>query len=234
MNPGPGVVVGGGSGIGAALVGMMRTAGAEVVVWDLADRGDLTCDITDPEQIAEATKATIDLIGTPSTLTITAGVGHGGMMIEVAPQEWDRVMNVNARGPWLTMRALAPMMASAGGSMVAISSISGRLSDQAMGVYCASKAALDMVVKVAAREWAPKVRVNAVAPGVTDTPMLGNAPIEGPWLSRVSQRTALERIGTPQDIAEAVLAVHAMSWVTGQIIECDGGLGLYSPIDPLG
>jgi NAD(P)-dependent dehydrogenase (short-subunit alcohol dehydrogenase family) len=234
MTTGPGIVVGGGSGIGAAVAAMMRDAGTEVVVWDLAGRGDLDCDVGDPEQIVAATKASIELIGSPATLTITAGVGHSGMMTEVASQEWDRVMNVNVRGPWLTMRALAPLMAGAGGSMVVTSSISGRLSDQAMGVYCASKAALDMVVKVAAREWAPLVRVNAVAPGVTDTPMLGRAPIDGPWLSRVSQRTALERIGTPQDIAEAVLAVHGMTWVTGQIIECDGGLGLFSPIDPLG
>jgi NAD(P)-dependent dehydrogenase (short-subunit alcohol dehydrogenase family) len=64
--------------------------------------------------------------------------------------------------------------------------------------------------------------------------MLGRAPLDGPWLSRVSQRTALGRIGTPTEIAEAVLAVHGMSWVSGQIIECDGGLGLFSPIDPLG
>jgi NAD(P)-dependent dehydrogenase (short-subunit alcohol dehydrogenase family) len=143
-------------------------------------------------------------------------------------------MDTNTRGPWLTMRALAPSMAESGGSIVAVSSISGRLPDQAMGAYCVSKAALDMVVKVAAREWAPTVRVNAVAPGVTDTPMLGRAPLDGPWLSRVSQRTALGRIGTPTEIAEAVLAVHGMSWVSGQIIECDGGLGLFSPIDPLG
>ena len=115
-----------------------------------------------------------------------------------------------------------------------ISSVSARLVDRTMGLYCASKAALDMVVRVAAREWAPAVRVNAVAPGVTDTPMLGPAPREGAWLTGVAGRTALGRIGRPEDIAEAVVAVHGMHWVTGQIIECDGGLSLYSPIDPTG
>ena len=103
-----------------------------------------------------------------------------------------------------------------------------------MGLYCASKAALDMVVRVAAREWAPAIRVNAVAPGVTDTPMLGPAPREGAWLTGVAGRTALGRLGRPEDIAEAIVAVHGMGWVTGQIIECDGGLSLHSPIDPTG
>jgi NAD(P)-dependent dehydrogenase (short-subunit alcohol dehydrogenase family) len=126
MTPGPGVVVGGGSGIGAALVAMMRGTGTEVIVWDLAGHGDLDCDIRDPEQIAAATKATIELIGPPATLTITAGIGHSGMMMGITPQEWDRVMDTNTRGPWLTMRALAPSMAESGGSIVAVSSISGR------------------------------------------------------------------------------------------------------------
>jgi NAD(P)-dependent dehydrogenase (short-subunit alcohol dehydrogenase family) len=103
-----------------------------------------------------------------------------------------------------------------------------------MGLYCASKAALDMVVRVAATEWAPGVRVNGVAPGVTDTPMLGRAPRDGAWLAGVAGRTALGRLGAADDVAEAVGAVHAMSWVTGQVIECDGGLGLESPIAPMG
>ena len=68
------------------------------------------------------------------------------------------------------------MATDGGGSIVATSSISGRLPDQTMGLYCASKAALDMVVRVAALEWGPTVRVNTVAPGVTDTAMLGPAP----------------------------------------------------------
>lgn len=227
------VVVGGGSGIGAALVERIRATGDDVVVWDLAGSGDLDCDIADPDQITDATRATMELVGPPTSVTITSGIGHSRYLADAAPEEWDRVINVNARGPWLTMKALAPLMAAAaGGSIVAVSSVSSRLADQSMGLYCASKAALNMVVKVAALEWAPTVRVNAVAPGVTDTPMLGRAPRDGTWLSAVALRTALGRLGSPHDVAETVLALHRMSWVTGQILECDGGLGLYSPIDP--
>lgn len=91
-----------------------------------------------------------------------------------------------------------------------------------------------MVVAVAAREWAPSVRVNAVAPGVTDTRMLGPVLRDRGWLRTVADRTALGRLGTPDDVAEAMLAVHGMHWVTGQIVSCDGGLSRHSPIDPLG
>jgi NAD(P)-dependent dehydrogenase (short-subunit alcohol dehydrogenase family) len=232
MSPtGPAVVVGGASGIGAAVVAAYRAAGTPVVVWDRVPGTDVTCDIADPDQVDAAVVATLELVGPPGTVTVTAGIGHSGALAEVGPEAWDRVFGVNARGVWLAMRGLArPMADAGGGSIVAVSSVSAELVDRSMGLYCASKAALDMVVRVAAREWAPSVRVNAVAPGVTDTPMLGPAPRQGAWLTGVAERTALGRLGSPQDIADAVLAVHALGWVTGQIIVCDGGLALHSPI----
>jgi len=124
-------------------------------------------------------------------------------------------------------------------SFVAVSSISAHLVDRNMGIYCASKAALSMLVKVAAAEWGGAgLRVNAVAPGVTRTPMLGRGPsatVAGsPWLAAVSERTALGRLGEADDIAQVVVALHAMEWVTGQVVECDGGLSLHSPIDSYG
>jgi NAD(P)-dependent dehydrogenase (short-subunit alcohol dehydrogenase family) len=78
------------------------------------------------------------------------------------------------------------------------------------------------------------LRVNGVAPGVTDTPLLGRAPRDGSWLTGVAGRTALGRLGAAEDIAEAVVSLHEMSWVTGQILVCDGGLSIRSPINPLG
>jgi NAD(P)-dependent dehydrogenase (short-subunit alcohol dehydrogenase family) len=227
------VVIGGGSGIGAAVARRHREAGTEVVVWDIAGECDLSCDITDPSAVSAAADRTVELAGVPGSVTISAGIGHSGLLADVDDADWDRVMGINAKGVWLAMRALArPMIDAgpAGGSIVAVSSVSGRLADPTVGLYCASKAALDMVVRVAAAEWSPAVRVNAIAPGVTDTPMLDPAPRDGPWLSSVARRTALRRLGSADDIAEAVLAVHGMGWVTGQVIECDGGLGLFSPI----
>jgi len=231
----PCVVVGGGSGIGAAVAARQRASGAQVVTWDASGAGDVLCDISDPSQVDAATELTLSNYGTPAVVTVTAGIGHAGMLLDATSDEWDVVLGVNAKGVWLAMRALArPMLEGGGGSIVAISSVSARLVDRSMGLYCASKAALDMVINVAATEWAPTVRVNGVAPGVTDTPMLGPAPRDGPWLSAVARRTPLGRLGRPGDVAEAVLAVHGMRWMTGQIIGCDGGLALHSPIDPTG
>ena len=150
-------------------------------------------------------------------------------------------MTVNTRGPWLCLRGWARALQAEQrtGSLVAVSSISARLVDRSMGIYCASKAALSMLVQVAAAEWGPLgIRVNAVAPGVTRTPMLGRGPsatVEGsPWLAGVAERTALGRLGEAPDIAETIIALHAMGWVTGQVLECDGGLSLHSPADPYG
>jgi len=231
------LVVGGASGIGAAVVERCRADGVPVTVWDIAGTYDVECDVNSAESVDAATRAMIDRVGVPDELTVTAGIGHSGMLADVAVDEWDRVMTVNARGPWLVMRSLANAMQAAGrpGSIVTISSVSAHLVDRNMGLYCASKAALSMIVRVAACEWAPfGIRVNAIGPGVTQTPMLGRAPTESGWLADVQHRTPLGRLGQADDIADAVVAVHGMAWVTGQVLDCDGGLSLHSPIDAFG
>jgi NAD(P)-dependent dehydrogenase (short-subunit alcohol dehydrogenase family) len=237
QTPGPALVVGGSSGIGAAVAERYRAASVEVVVWDIDGEPDLRCDIADPTSVTEAMAGTIERVGAPTEVTVTAGVGHARMLLDLDPDEWDRVQRINTRGPLLVMQAAARAMmdAGVGGSMVATSSISARLVDRSMAAYCASKAALAMVVQVAAMEWAPNdIRVNAIAPGVTETRMLGPAPRDSGWLAAVQRRTALGRLGAPDDIAEAIAGLHAMSWVTGQVLEADGGLGRYSPIDSFG
>jgi NAD(P)-dependent dehydrogenase (short-subunit alcohol dehydrogenase family) len=231
------VVVGGGSGIGRAIVEAYREAGAAPVVWDIAGSYDIECDVADPAAIDRALSETLARFGVPDELSVTAGIGHSGLLLDEAVGDWDRVLNVNTRGPWLVMRAVARSWIAENrpGSIVAISSVSAHLVDRAMGLYCASKAALSMLVKVAALEWAPfGIRVNAVGPGVTQTPMLGRAPTDSGWLQGVKTRTALGRLGEPADIVAAVLALHGLSWVTGQVLDCDGGLSLHSPIDAFG
>jgi NAD(P)-dependent dehydrogenase (short-subunit alcohol dehydrogenase family) len=231
------VVVGGASGIGAAVVAQHREHGTPVVVWDIAGQRDITCDVSEPAAVDQAIGDTIRAHGVPTLLTVCAGVGHSGMLLHADPDEWDRVMGVNARGAWLSMRAVARAAREAGApcSMVAVSSVSASIADRNMGIYCASKAALNMLVRVAATEWAADgIRVNAVGPGVTQTPMLGGAPTDSGWLAEVAARTPLQRIGAPDDIAAAVLAVHGLGWVTGQILDCDGGLSLASPLDSYG
>ena len=233
------LVIGGGSGIGAAVAGAYKDRGMTAVTWDIEGRHDVTCDVREPDAIDDAVGLTRMRWGIPTAVTVTAGVGHSGLLTEAGPEEFDHVMRVNARGPWLCMRAWVGAMQEqqAAGSFVAVSSISARLVDRTMGIYCASKAALSMLVQVAAAEWGQfGIRVNAIAPGVTRTPMLGRGPAltveDSPWLAGVTERTALGRLGEPEDIAQSIIGLHSMEWVTGQVLECDGGLSLQSPIIP--
>ncbi len=234
------LVIGGGSGIGAAVASSYRSEGTTAVVWDIEGDRDVTCDVAEPDEVDEAVGVTSLRWGVPRWVTVTAGIGHFGTLVDGTPDDFDRVMRVNARGPWLCMRAWVGAMVEQDvtGSFVAVSSVSARLVDPGMGFYCASKAALSMLVKVAAAEWGPLgLRVNGVGPGVTRTPMLGHgaaSTVEGsPWLAGVADRTALGRLGEADDIATTVVALHGMDWVTGQVLECDGGLALRSPIDSL-
>lgn len=230
-------MVGGESGIGAAVVARARAADRSVVVWDVAGEPDVLCDIADEDQIRRAMAETVERWWVPTEVTITAGIGHSGLLLEATADEWDRVSSVNARGVWLVMRAAAQAMidAATDGSIVTVTSVSAHLVDRNMGLYCASKAAANMLVKVAAHEWAPhRIRVNAIGPGVTRTPMLGRARPGTVWLAGVEGRTPLGRLGEAEEIAEAVAAVHGLGWVTGQALDVDGGLSLQSPIDSYG
>jgi NAD(P)-dependent dehydrogenase (short-subunit alcohol dehydrogenase family) len=230
------VVTGGGSGIGRAVVDRLRGAGADVVVWDIND-GDIRCDIKDPESVSAAIEQTVADHGTPDRLVACAGVGVSGQLLDQTRADWQRVIDTNLTGTWLTMRAVARAMidARSAGSIVAVSSISGTLADRDMGAYCVSKAGIDMLVRVAAAEWGPHgIRVNAVGPGVTRTPMLAKPEQLPGWVEGLNERTALGRLGEADDVAEVIVAVLEMSLVTGQIVFADGGLALHSPIDSYG
>ena len=231
------VVTGGASGMGAEVAQRLTKAGARAVTWDVKENADIVCDVSDPAAVDAAIAKTLEIAGVPTVMAACAGIGHSGALLDVPVDEWDRVMNINLKGMWLATRAVARAMIDAGkgGSIVAVSSVSARLVDRVMGPYCASKAGLDMIVKIAAYEWAAHgIRVNAVGPGVTDTPMLGNASLVPGWIDDVVDRTPLGRLGTAGDIAEAIMALFGLDWVTGQIVLVDGGLALYSPIDSFG
>jgi NAD(P)-dependent dehydrogenase (short-subunit alcohol dehydrogenase family) len=149
--------------------------------------------------------------------------------------EWDRVMSVNLRGTFLCLRAVARAMVDggSGGSLVAVTSVSGFLADRMMGHYSVSKAAVAQLVRIAARELGPfGIRVNAVAPGTTDTAMFAGTDRLPGYRSRVAERAALGGLGSPDAVAEAVVSVLGLQWVTGQVLAADGGVSLWSPIDP--
>ena len=235
------VVVGGGSGIGAALAEAYRARGTPTVTWDIAGSHDVTCDVTEPDEIDEAVGATRARWGVPTELTVTAGVGHAGLLADTDADEFDRVMRVNARGPWLCMRAWVGAMHASRRAGLARRGLecqrtAGR--PQHGHLLRVKGGAVDVGAGGRGRMGELGLRVNAVAPGVTRTPMLGRGPSAttagSPWLAAVAERTALGRLGEADDIAEAIMGLHAMEWVTGQVLECDGGLSLAQPDRRLG
>jgi NAD(P)-dependent dehydrogenase (short-subunit alcohol dehydrogenase family) len=231
------IVTGGASGIGAATVARLRGAGHDVVVWDRAGTADVVADVSDPSSVDAAMTATLESGPVPQLVAACAGVGHSGQLLTETPESWNDVLAVNLTGAWLTIRATAGAMTEAGltGSIVIVTSVSGTLVDRDMGAYCVSKAGADMLVKVAAAELGRQgIRVNAVGPGVTRTPMLAKPEALPGWVEGLTERTPLGRLGEADDVAQAVAAVLALDWVTGQVIHADGGLGLHSPIDAYG
>jgi NAD(P)-dependent dehydrogenase (short-subunit alcohol dehydrogenase family) len=231
------LVSGGASGIGAAVAARLRSAGAHVVVLDVNEPHDYRCDVSDPAAVDAAVAAVVGSIGVPTRVVTCAGIARAGMLLDQSPIDFRQVFEVNLVGTWLVMRAVARAMidAKVDGAMVAISSISGTLADRHAGAYCVSKAGVDMLVRVAAQEWGHYgIRVNAVGPGVTQTPLLGNATALPGWVDELTERTALGRLGEPDDIAQVVASVLELEWVTGQTLHADGGLSERSPLDSYG
>jgi NAD(P)-dependent dehydrogenase (short-subunit alcohol dehydrogenase family) len=234
------IVTGGASGIGAATVARLKDAGARVAVLDLHDAPDadlsVRCDIGDERQVVSSVQAAVEHLGGLDVAIVNAGIGGMGAILDLSTDEWDRVMRVNLRGGFVTLRECARSMVDreSRGAIVAITSVSGFLTDRLMAHYSVSKAGLAALVRVAARELGPHgIRVNGVAPGTTDTPMFAATDQMPGYRERVASRAALGRVGSAGEVAQAVVALCALDWVTGQIVAADGGVSLASPIDPM-
>jgi NAD(P)-dependent dehydrogenase (short-subunit alcohol dehydrogenase family) len=231
------LVTGGASGIGAATVDRFLAAGARVAVIDLAtaSRAEVheQVDVGDEDAVVAAVARIVEQLGGLDVAVLGAGVGGMASVLDMTTEEWDRVMRVNLRGTFVTLRECARAMRE-GGAIVAVGSVSGFLTDQYMAHYDVSKAGVAALVRVAARELGPRgIRVNAIAPGTTDTPMFAATDRLPGYRDRVTDRTPLGRIGRSDDIASAIESLVRLDWVTGHVLVADGGVSLFSPIDPL-
>jgi 3-oxoacyl-[acyl-carrier protein] reductase len=231
------LVTGGASGIGAATVSLLRAMGSRVASIDLRASADadlsIEADAADEADMAEAVQRVQEELGLLKLVVLNAGVGSFSPIRSMSVEEWDRVHRVNVRAALIGLRECAEAMTD-GGAVVAVTSISAFTPERGMAAYSTSKAALAQLVRVAARELGPnRITVNAVAPGATDTPMFSSTAQLPGYQERAAARAPLGRLGRPIDIAAAIVSLLSLEWVTGQVLVADGGLSLYSPIDPM-
>jgi NAD(P)-dependent dehydrogenase (short-subunit alcohol dehydrogenase family) len=231
------VVTGGSSGIGRASAVRFAETGAFVIVADtdevggrqtiemIGDRGlFVKTDVTELRDVDRLFDAAVEMGPVTAVHNNAAVTMPDSQLHELSTDVWDRVFGTNLRGAWLILGAsLRIMREQRSGAIVNSSSIAGSTPMAGRGPYCAAKAGLTMLTRVAALESGPfSVRVNAVAPGSIDTPMVSSrrsgaaAPPGGP---------SMGRIGRPEEVAAAVvwLCSDAASYVNGAIVAVDGG-----------
>jgi len=218
-------VTGGASGIGAAIVQTLRGAGARVVSLDRSDGAEVRLDVTDTTAVQAVVAQLFAESLQPDILVNNAGITRDGVVWKLTDDDWDAVLDVNLTGMFRMTRAVVPSMRQRGsGAIVNIASINGIRGKFGQANYAASKGGVIAFTKAVARETGRAgVRVNAIAPGFIETPLTGALPD----VVRDSARSEvlLGRLGTPSDIASAVLflASPLAGHITGQVLVVDGG-----------
>ena len=237
------LVSGAARGLGAAQARLIAAEGAPVVLGDVLEdeglgvaadikaRGGqalfLPLDVTSETDWDRAVDAAVTNFGKLDVLVNNAGIFRRATFEETTAEGWDEVMDVNAKGVFLgTRAALAPMRAGGGGSIVNISSIAGLVGSSISAAYNASKGAVRIMTKSAAIQYAADgIRVNSVHPGLSDTDMLPEVFPDVEDQVKRRSATPMDRYGTPEDVAYAVLflASDEASFVTGAELVVDGG-----------
>lgn len=188
----------------------------------------LTGDLADAELCRDLARRTLDFLdGGLDTFVSNAGGPSGAPLGELTLDRWDRAFAVNVRPTFILAQAFRPALAASRGTIVAVASMSGLRPHPGLGAYSAAKAALIMLCRQLAQEWAADgIRVNAVAPGLIRTP-LSETVYRDPQVKQAREALVpLGRIGTAEDIAGVVafLAGPASAYVTGEVLLADGGI----------
>ena len=230
------LVTGAGRGIGAAIARTLAREGWDVLIHcsgslDAAralarELGAevLQADLTDPAQVTALAQAA----GGVQLLVNNAGIAWYGLVTDMTDEDWRRLFSVNVDGMFRLTRAVLPgMVRRGGGTIVNVASVWGERGASCEAAYSAAKGAVIAFTKALAKEYGPAgVRVNAVSPGVIATDML--ARFDAASLAELAGETPLGRIGTPEDVAEAVafLASDRAGFITGQVLGVNGGFGV--------
>jgi len=234
------VVTGGGRGIGLETASQLLAAGARVCLVGrrrepleaaaaaLGDRAwAAPCDVSLPADTERLAAAVRERWGRLDGLVNSAGIAPMATLDDTDPDTWDRAFAVNARGPYLLCRALGPLLReSRSPAVVNVSSTLAEKPIPGMAAYNASKAALNQLTRSLALEWAPAIRVNAVMPGVVDTPIHADRGLTEEQVRSMGRIHPLQRIGRPGDVASMILFLLSdeSSWITGAVIPIDGGM----------
>jgi NAD(P)-dependent dehydrogenase (short-subunit alcohol dehydrogenase family) len=235
------VVVGAGSGIGREAARALAAHGAEVVCADRDAEAAAATDAGTPYALdvldRTAVRAAASELGAVDVLVFTAATNVRKRLLDYADAEFDRVVDLNLRASFDLVRAFGGPMAERGrGSIIGFTSIRAVTVEPGQGVYAATKAGLVQLLRTAAAELGPRgVRVNAIAPGVVETPLTTQIRADPTWEAAYASKSALGRWAQPSELAGAVvyLASDAASFVTGSVLTVDGGWtavdGRYDP-----
>jgi len=184
------------------------------------------CDVTDTAAVAKLVADVETAFGSIDILVNNAGITRDNLVMRLKDDDWDSVQNANLRGAFAAIRAVSRgMMKRRSGRIINISSIIGIIGNKGQANYAASKAGLIALTKSVAKELGSRnILVNAVAPGFIDTEMTAAMTPEA--REGLGKQIALERLGTPQDVAAAVafLASDLATYITGQVLVVDGGM----------
>jgi len=245
------LVTGAASGIGRATAFLLAETGHRVLCSDISKKGAqevasgicaqgadaiaVKADVSDPTAVDKMVQKIIGWTGRLDVVIANAGIMEEGGLLDVSLEQWNRVMQVNATGAFLTAKATLPHLIDTKGSLVFTASTVGLSGMKGVAAYSASKGAIVALTRQLAADFAGDgVRINAVAPGAVRTP-LSEAQFRArarddshfeELLEAVIQRYPLSRWGTTKDIARTIafLASEQSGWITGQIIPIDGGL----------
>ena len=235
------LVTGGSSGIGKATALAFARAGANVViasrrvtegeqtVHEICERGGdaifVKTDVSKASEVEALMNQTIEFYGRLDYACNNAGTFVMGRLFELSEEEWDRTINANLKGIWLSLKYQIPiMLQQKGGVIVNMASMSAIIGNPGVSIYSASKGGVVALTQSAAIEYAASgIRINAVSPGVISTPMVDDIPT--PLLEDIQSKHPIGRLGKPEEIADAVvwLCSDKASFVTGHNMVIDGG-----------